>query len=104
MKDFGNHEHRDNAAVDVHFLRSNTHPEVRVELCRALLEEKLFTLIPQGPVDGADEGELVEVEAAGDTRFKLWSRDGRGAFLSVRRRRWRGGSAAGWRGTSSQVT
>ncbi len=71
----------DNAALDALFLRSTQHPEGRVELCRALLEAELFTLIPSGPVDGADEGELVEVEAGGHIPFKLWSRDGRESFF-----------------------
>jgi len=54
----------DNAALDALCVRSFKHPELRVELCRALLEAELYTLIPQGPVDGAEEGEEVRLEAA----------------------------------------
>jgi len=44
----------DNTVLDALFLRSTNHPEVRVELCRAMLEAELFTLVPRAQVDGAE--------------------------------------------------
>ncbi len=70
----------DNAALDALCVRSFRHPEVRVELCRTLLEAELFTLIPQGPVDGAEDGEEVQMEAAA-IPLMTWMRDGKPHFF-----------------------
>jgi len=71
----------DNPELDALFLRAAKHAELRVELCRALPEAELFTLIPQGPVDGAEAGELIEMENPGDIPFMLWAKDGKQHFF-----------------------
>lgn len=38
----------DNPILDALFLRAAKHPEVRIELCAALLEAELYTLVPRG--------------------------------------------------------
>src|SRR5688572_23550252 len=69
LMDFGE---PDSDALDALFLRSTKHAEVRVELCRAMLEAELFTLMPRAQADGADVGELVEVEMPAEVPFMVW--------------------------------
>lgn len=70
-----------NSDLDALFLRSTTHPEVRMDLCREMLEGELYTLIPEVRVPG-EEGEVVELEATAENiPLMVWSRDGKDYFF-----------------------
>src|SRR5688572_12230556 len=62
-------------ALDALFLRAAKHPEVRIELCAALLGAELYTLTPRGQSTRAAES--VARPQGRNLQFMRWGQEGK---------------------------